>query len=405
MHSNITLHTTANLATMPVVSEMVHPRSMDFANQRKVVILRDQKHEWSEIISRVANLEGEHPSETQCRDVYKSFNRRLGRRKYRYAKCGRKAWKITKAVKNYLVRRLLAVRRSGLCTSTSLQRDLLQDKDVQVTCDAIRKVLRSCGYKWLPRSQKPKYSAALKAKRLLFANEVLDMTVPELHRFLTMAMDGVVLSLPPADEVDRANYCRIGESHMWRKPGEAAKPELSGADLYAKQIPYARAVPMWGGIGPGGFGLVMFHQWKKVNQEEWAAAVDSGRLVAACKSARPDRQRGPWHILCDNESFLKAPASRTAHRRVNVHLWHIPARSPDLNPVERFWSWVRKQLRAMDFADLRARRPAVQRTALKARVRSLLRTVKAKDVAKKNLLSLRKTCREVVQKKGAATRG
>ena len=42
-----------------------------------------------------------------------------------------------------------------------------------------------------------------------------------------------------------------------------------------------------------GIGVVMFHQWKKVNQGEWAEAVEKGRLVAACKSARPDRQRGP----------------------------------------------------------------------------------------------------------------
>jgi hypothetical protein len=86
-------------------------------------------------------------------------------------------------------------------------------------------------------------------------------------------------------------------------------------------------------------------------------------------------------------------------------LWHIPARSPDLNPVERFWGWVRKQLRAMDLADLKAKRPPVQKTALKARVRALLRTVKARNVAKNHLQSLHKTCREVVKKKGAATRG
>ena len=391
-------------AAMPLVSEMVHPRSMDFGNQRKVVILRDQGHKWSDICTRVVNLKGEHPSEWQCRDLYKSFNRQLGRRKFKYANCGRKVWKVSADVKTFLVRRLLALRRSGVCTSTTLQRDLLQEKNVQLSCSAIRKVLQLSGYKWLPRSQKPKYCTELRAKRLQFARDVLAMSQRELNKYLAMAMDGVVLSLPPADAVDRANYCHIGESHMWRKPGEAAKPELAGADPYAKQIPYARAVPMWGGIGPGGFGLVMFHKWKKVDQEEWSAAVDSGNLVAACKSARPDRQHGPWHILCDNESFLEAPASRTAHRRVGVHLWHIPPRSPDLNPVERFWSWVRRRLRAMDLADMKAKRSPVQKTALKARVRALLRTVKARTVAKNIFQSLHKTCREVVKKKGAATR-
>ena len=141
--------------------------------------------------------------------------------------------------------------------------------------------------------------------------------------------------MPPTGDVARGNYCSAGESHMWRKAGEAAKPELSGADSYAKQIPYARAAPMWGGIGPGGFGLVMFHKWKKDNTSEWSKAVRAGQLLAACKSARPDKQRGPWRIICDNETFLEAPASRIAHRKAGVQLWHIPERSRELSTLWR----------------------------------------------------------------------
>jgi hypothetical protein len=191
---------------------------------------------------------------------------------------------------------------------------------------------------------------------------------------------------------------------MWQTKGEAAKPELAGASKYDKQIPYARAVPLWGGIGPAGFGLVFFHENKKVNQNEWAEAVAGGKVVGACKSAS-GRMRGPWCIISDNESFLTAPAARAAHRRANVQLWQIPARSPDLNPVEKFWAWLRKKLRAMDLADLRDQRPPVVRAALKLRVRALLRTDLAKGVAARTFNSLLKTCAEVVQKGGAASRG
>ena len=41
---------------------------------------------------------------------------------------------------------------------------------------------------------------------------------------------------------------------------------------------------------------------------------------------------GPWHVLCDNESFLAARDARMEYLRSKVILWHIPARSPDLNP-------------------------------------------------------------------------
>ena len=42
---------------MPVISEMVHPRGLDFANQRKVVMLRDEQDmSWDDIASEVTNL-------------------------------------------------------------------------------------------------------------------------------------------------------------------------------------------------------------------------------------------------------------------------------------------------------------------------------------------------------------
>ena len=94
-----------------------------------------------------------------------------------------------------------------------------------------------------------------------------------------------------------------------------------------------------------------------------------------------------------------------AHAKARVELWHIPARSPDLNPVEKFWGWLRKRLREMDLADLKAKRRPVQRTALKARVRSVVAPARAKRVAKNYAFGLRKVCEEVRRKKGAATRG
>ena len=391
---------------MPTVTENVHPRSMDFRNQRKVVVLRTvQNLPWDQVAEAVVARDGGAPSEKQCRRVFKEFNERLGRRPYKYHRCGRKKWKATKEVETFLVRKLLVIRQKCVCTSTTLQRELLQEKGVQLACSTIRKILIKKGYKWLPRSQKPLYSKKDKALRRDFARAVLQKTTAQLDRFFAMAMDGVVLSLPPANKVDRENYCRVGESHMWRKTNEAAKPELSGRDDYTKQIPYARAVPMWGGIGVGGFGLVLYHKFRKVNTDEWVKAVNAGKLTSACRATQAGDSDGPWRVLCDNESFLKTPDSKAAMRRARVSLWHIPPRSPDLNPVEKFWSHLRRWLRALDLADVTAGRPPVMKSALKERVRRVLRSAKAKTTARNTVRSLRKTCQEVLRKGGAATRG
>ena len=110
--------------------------------------------------------------------------------------------------------------------------------------------------------------------------------------------------------------------------------------------------------------------------------------MAACRSAC-GRWRGPWTALCDNESFLNAKATKAAHAKARVELWHIPPRSPDLNPVEKFRGRLRKRLRAMDLADFKAKKRPIQRAALKARVRRLVATAKAKDVARSYVRGLR----------------
>jgi len=393
---------------MVVVSENQHARSLHFAQQRKVVILRDTQHlSWPEIADRVPNRLGERPSEWLVAEIYKNFNRRLGRVNYQYKKCGRKAWKVTEDVRKFIVERLLALRKDNICTSTMLQRELVRAKHIELEVSTIRKILKKAGYKWKPRAQKRKYSPEVIAQRLAFCRAVLRMTIRELRIRLSLALDGVVLGMPPKDETERANYCRYGDTHMWRKDSEAASPELAGDDPYGKQIPIGRSIPLWGGISEGGFAPVVFHLLtKKLDEDKWVAEVRGGKLVAAIKKINPISKSGPWHVLCDNESFLRTKESMKAYKANKIKLWGIPAKSPDLNPVEKFWGWVRKQMRAHDFADLRAKRPVPGKMAYTMRVKRLLKSQKAQRVAGNIAKGLRKVCHEVVhKKKGSASRG
>ena len=83
----------------------------------------------------------------------------------------------------------------------------------------------------------------------------------------------------------------------------------------------------------------------------------------------------------------------------------VPPRSPDLNPVENFWSWLRRELVALDLKDLKSRRPAIGKAAFKQRVRNLCRTQRAQVVAQNVAKSWRKTCEAVVASRGAAVKG
>ena len=389
---------------MTLVSENQHPRSLNFHNQRKVVMLRRDGHSWVKIAGMVVNLAGERPSWKHCSNVYKNFNTKKGRKPYKYHNCGRRLT-VTKDLQAWLVRRLKMLRKSSVCTSSMLQRELAHKKGVCVEASTIRRILVANGYLRLPRTRKPKYTGEVKAKRVQFGQAVGAFSDAELREHLSLAMDGVVLSVPPQDAVARENYCRAGETHVWRKRSEGAAPELAGADDYAKQVPLTRAVPLWGGVSQGGFAFVHWHHQKKLTAAEWSGAVRGGALRKAILALQPVSRRGPWHVLCDNESFLRAPESRAAYERNRVVLWELPPKSPDLNPVEKFWGWLRRQLRAKDLADLAARRAPVGKAAFKIRVRNICRTKRAQRVAAAFARNLRRAAADVVRNKGAAVRG
>ena len=80
-------------------------------------------------------------------------------------------------------------------------------------------------------------------------------------------------------------------------------------------------------------------------------------------------------------AYLRARKTQRAYRDAGVKLWQIPPRSPDLNPVERFWSWLRRKLRFMDLKDAVAKRPVLGKMAYKSRVRSVRSSQQAQRVA------------------------
>ena len=53
----------------------------------------------------------------------------------------------------------------------------------------------------------------------------------------------------------------------------------------------------------------------------------------------------------------------------------------------------------MDLKDLEMKRPPIGRSALRERVKRLLRTRKAKEVAKNTVLGLKKVCQMILRKR------
>ena len=123
-------------------------------------------------------------------------------------------------------------------------------------------------------------------------------------------------------------------------------------------------------------GILAFHKTKKVSPAEWVEALKSkGKHVL--QATNPENKKGPWTLLCDNEGFLDSKKAKALYTRIGIKLWHVPARSPDLNPVEKFWAWLRKHLRKLDLTDAVAKRPVLGKVAYRERGRRVLQTKKA----------------------------
>ncbi len=151
-----------------------------------------------------------------------------------------------------------------------------------------------------------------------------------------------------------------------------------------------------------GFAPVLWHPTKKTSKEEWSKAVREGKVTEALRILNSRKKTGPWTILCDGESFLRAKVCMMACRTKKITLWGVPAKSPDLNPVEMFWGWLRKKPRLMDLADLRKKRRPLGKLAYTLRVKSVVKSQKAQTVAKNFAGRLRKACQQVIKRKGAA---
>ena len=132
--------------------------------------------------------------------------------------------------------------------------------------------------------------------------------------------------------------------------------------------------------------------------------MEDDKLTRAVASLDPVRPYGPWSVICDNETFMKTAGSKEAVGDCNMKLWHVPAKSPDLNPVEKYWAWLRKKLHQRDLLDLNKKRAVLTKPQYQARVREIMRSRKSQAVGKSCFRGLRKVCRLVIKKKGAAVK-
>jgi len=254
-----------------------HPRGLSLHVKEQVYMKRKRdKKPWTVIASEVKNLQGGRPYWTVVRKAYWDLvsGTKHRAKKFNYQNCGRKAV-LTKDLIKWLINKMLALHLKSECTSGDLQRILVKEKGAAVDESTIRHALNDEGYYYLARDKKPRYGKEECQVRVDFSRPFAKCSAHGQKEKVQFCMDGVVLTRPPPGLVARENYIHTNMPKVWRRRDEAGLPEPAGFDRYQKQVPPSRMIPLWGGVGPGGFAPVLWHDDRKTDNVEWSAVVRS----------------------------------------------------------------------------------------------------------------------------------
>jgi transposase len=120
----------------------------------------------------------------------------------------------------------------------------------------------------------------------------------------------------------------MGRSHAWVQRGEE----------------YVEARPMNWGTNLTLVGAVRLEGWVTLGTKWNSMRKDD--FVAWVRERLAPRLRAGDIVLLDNLPAHKAPAARELIEARGATVKFLPPYSPDFNPIEAAWAWVKKYIRA-----------------------------------------------------------
>ena len=222
----------------------------------------------------------------------------------------------------------------GVFTSVHLQKFCgLQGVDNRT----VRRCLNRKGYGYRQCRKKGQLTPDDCDKRLKFAKSIVKRKLPE-----TFWTEGIAFYIDGVSFVHKTNpssYAKSTRTRSWRKKNEGlsihctakAKKEGTGGSVAKFMVAMAY-----------GKGVIGVHQYYgQICGEMYAEIVRATFPELFQRSANPTGR----YFLQDNDPSQNSATAREALKEVKAYQFKIPARSPDLNPIENIFHIASKKIK------------------------------------------------------------
>lgn len=203
-----------------------------------------------------------------------------------------------------------------------------------VSRSTVQRSLNRLGYKFLIGRKKGLLTHADRIARVKFARYVKKHHSSELwQRDICFYLDGVsfIHKFNPEDQA------RAPKGLVWRKKSEglAYGCTTKGAHVGTG----GRTVKMFVAISFG-HGVIFCEQYDKLTGDFFAGFIRRNFKKLYRKSCKPHSRL----FIQDNDPSQNSAKARKALQEVGAKLFVIPARSPDVNPIENVFHLVKREL-------------------------------------------------------------
>ena len=222
----------------------------------------------------------------------------------------------------------------GVFTSIHIQE---QAGTTSVSNRTVRRHLNRQGYGYRQCRKKGQLTIADCKKRLAFAKSIRKHNLPP-----EFWMTGIGFYVDGVSFVHKTNpsaYAKSARTRTWRKKNEGLSIHCTGK---AKKEGTGSSVAKFRVSIAYGKGVIGVHQYYgSIDGEKYADIVRKHFPTLIKEGANPSG----GYFIQDNDPSQNSAKAQKALKEVKAFQFKIPARSPDLNPIENMFHLVSKQIR------------------------------------------------------------